>query len=112
MRQTDLSKRDFNHFRRGVPGLVAFFAFLQVVHTDDTALDIRIGRARMLQRTMSHLDATSVEDLEAYRTRRNSLIIHYNSLTKLGGVDHLHATRRRVVCGDDGEIAHLQRAAM
>jgi len=84
----------------------------QVVHTDDTALDIRIGRARMLQRTMSHLDATSVEDLEAYRTRRNSLIIHYNSLTKFGGVDHLHATRRRVVRSDDGEIAHLQRAAM
>ena len=83
-----------------------------VVHTDDTALDRRIARARMIQRTTSHLDATRVEELEAYRTRQNSLIIHFNSLTKLGGVDHLHATRRRVVRSDNGEIVHLQRAAM
>ena len=83
-----------------------------VVHRDDTALDGRIARAQMLQRTMSHLDAASVEDLEAYGARQNSLIIHYNSLTKLGGVDHLHATRRRVVRSDNGEIIHLQRAAM
>ena len=83
-----------------------------VLHRDETALDRRIERARRLQRTTSHLDATSVENLEAYRTRQNSLIIHYNSLTKLGGVDHLHATRRRVVRSDDGEIVHLQCAAM
>jgi DNA integrity scanning protein DisA with diadenylate cyclase activity len=84
-----------------------------VVYRDDTALDRRIAaRERMLQRTMSHLDATSVEDLEAYRTRQNSLIIHYNSLTKLGGVDHLYTTRRRVVRSDNGEIVHLQCAAM
>jgi len=38
--------------------------------------------------------------------------IHYNSLTKFGGVDHLHATRRRVVRSDDGEIAYLQRTVM
>ena len=82
-----------------------------IVDRDDT-LDMRIARARMLQRTMSCLDATSVENLEAYRTRQNSLITHYNSLTKLGRVDHLHVTRRRVVRSDDGEIVHLQRAAM
>jgi hypothetical protein len=83
-----------------------------VVDRDDTALDMRVARARMLQQTMSYLDATSVENLQAYRTRQNSLITHYNSLTKLGGVDHLHVTRRRVVRSDDGEIVHLQRAAM
>ena len=33
-----------------------------VVHRDDAALDRTIARARMFQRTMSHLDATSVED--------------------------------------------------
>ena len=75
-------------------------------------LDMRIARARMLQWTMSRLEATSVENLEAYMTRQNSLITDYNSLTKLGGVDHLHATRRRVVRSDNGEILHLQRAAM
>ena len=63
-----------------------------VVHRDDTALDRRIARARMFQRTMSHLDATSVEDLEAYSPHQNSLIIHYHSLTKLCGVDHLKNT--------------------
>ena len=58
-----------------------------VVNRNDTALDMRIGRARMLQRATSRLDATSVEDLEAYRRRQNSLITHFNSLTKFGGVD-------------------------
>ena len=59
-----------------------------VVHRDDTALDGRITRARVLQWTMLYLDATSVEDLEAYRKRQNSL---HNSLTTLGGVNRLHA---------------------
>ena len=65
----------------------------------------------MLQRATSRLDATSVEDLEAYRRRQNSLITHFNSLTKFGGVDHLHATRRRVVRSDDGEILHMRGVA-
>ena len=59
-----------------------------VVDRNDTALDMRIQRARMLQQATLRLDATSgVEDLEAYRTRQNSLITHFNSLTKFGGVD-------------------------
>ena len=53
-----------------------------VMQRDETALDRRIERARILQRTTSHLDATSVKILKAYRTCQNSLIIHYNSLTK------------------------------
>ena len=73
--------------RRGRNADGAVQAVDAVVDRNDTALDMRIGRARMLQQATLRLDATSVEDLEAYRTRQNSLITHFNSLTKFGGVD-------------------------
>ena len=42
-----------------------------VVDRNETALDMRIQRARMLQQATLRLDATSgVEELEAYRTRQ------------------------------------------
>ena len=74
---------------------------------NDTALDERIARARFATRYAQRLNATSVEESMAYKERQTRLITHYNSLTKLGGVDHLHPARRRVLREDDGTIAFV-----
>jgi len=48
----------------------------------DYALDVRIGRARMLRRMSTHLAVRSVESLDAYRTRRHGLITHHDRLAR------------------------------
>ena len=77
---------------------------------NDVALDERIARARHATRFARRLNAPSVEELTAYKERQTRLITHYNSLTKLGGVDQsLHPARRRVLREDDGTIAFVAR---
>ena len=82
----ELDVEDAEHYahrlaeRRGRNAGGAVQAVDAVVERDDTALDMRIARARMLQWTMSRLDATSVENPEAYRTRQNSLVTHFTTV--------------------------------
>ena len=77
-------------------------------HHQERAIEERINRARMAQRSRIDMNATSVEELQAYNERQKALIIHYNSLLARGAVDHLAPARRRVVRSEEGEILHLE----